>query len=160
VFLTYENWVLPGHVSGQTHNVSCTLVVNDKEWDEAFGYIWQNRTKLSSMTFLPKQSDKEIPFCPREAVTTVKDVAQFESLVRAYKPVNYTEIMEDEDTTIKDAACNGDHCELGLDYCTGIGLRVFQGTFDEKHIKSFQVRGLKFVLYKQFEGYFLAKRIE
>lgn len=159
VFLAYENWVIPGHNSGQTHNVSCTLAVNDEEWNEAFDYIWKNKNKLSSMTFLPKQSDKEIPFCPREAVTTVKDMAQFDSLVKNYKPVDYTKMIEDEDLTVKDAACNSDHCELGLDYCTGMGLRVFQGQFDQEKVKSFSVDELKFVFYRQEDGYFIAKRI-
>ena len=157
VFLVYENWVLPGHNFGQTHNVSCTLIVDDQEWDDAFDYIWKNRAKLCSMSFLPKQSDKEIPFCPRETVATVKDMTQFNSLVKNYKPVDYTQMTEDEDVTIKDAACDGNNCELGLDYSTGIGLRIFQGKFDSK-TKNFQVGRLEFVFHKQENGYFIAKR--
>lgn len=159
VFQVYENWILPGHRHGQTHNVSCTLVVDEQEWDEAFNYIWEHRDKVGSMTFLPKQSDKEIPFCPRESVTTVKDIAQFDSLVKSYKPIDYSKMTEEEDVTVKDAACSSDHCELGLDFCSGIGLRVFQGEFDSL-IEKFKFQGLTFVLYKQKNGWFIAKRIK
>jgi len=158
VFRTYKGWILTGHRQGQTHNVSCTLVVDDQEWEEAFDYIWNHRDKISSMTFLPKQSDKQIPFCPRESVTTVKDIAHFDSLVKGYKPVDYSKMIEEEDVTVKDAACSGMVCDLGLDFCSGIGLRVFQNEFDSR-IKTFTYRGLTFELYEQRNGYFIAKRI-
>lgn len=159
VFQVYKNWIIPGHRDGQTHNVSCTLVVDEQEWDMIFNYIWQNRDKVASMTFLPKQSDKEIPFCPRESVVTVKDIAQFDSLVKGYKPVDYSKMVEAEDVTVKDAACSSEHCDLGLDFCSGIGLRVFQGTFDPT-IKYFNFQGLTFVLHEQKDGWYIAKRIK
>lgn len=164
VFSVYKNWILPGHRDGQTHNISCTLTVDEKEWDETFNYIWKNKDKVGSMTFLPKRSDKEIPFCPREAVVTVKDIAQFDSLVRGYKTVDYSKMIEEEDVTIKDSACNGDHCDSGLDFCSGIGLRIFQGEFDDKRISpyfnEFEHQGLEFILHKQENGYFIARRIK
>jgi len=159
VFHAYEKWILPGHRTGQTHNVSCTLVVADEGWEDAFNYIWEHRDKISSMAFLPKRSDKEIPFCPREAVITVKDIAQFDSLVRGYKSVDYTAMIEEEDLTVKDAACSSSVCDIGLDFCSGAGLRIYRGVFDSR-IETFIYRGLKFKLYEQKDGYFVAKRIK
>jgi len=159
VFHVYKHWILPGHRDGQTHNVSCTVVIDDKNWDDAFNYIWKHRDKISSMSFLPKQSDKEIPFCPRESVLTIKDIAQFDSLVKSYKAVDYSKMIEEEDVTIKDSACSSDHCDLGLDFCSGVGLRVFQGEFDSR-IMYFKFQGLMFELFEQRENYYIAKRIK
>jgi len=159
VFHVYKSWILPGHRQGQTHNVSCTLVVNEQDWDDAFNYIWEHRDKVGSMSFLPKQSDKEIPFCPRESVTTVKDIAQFDSLVKSYKVVDYSKMVEEEDVTVKDAACSSAVCDIGLDFCSGAGLRIFQGEFDPR-IETFIFRGLKFKLYEQKNGWYIAKRIK
>jgi ribonucleoside-diphosphate reductase alpha chain len=159
IFQVYRRWILPGHNEGQTHNVSCTLVIDEHDWAKTFDCIWVNRDKISSMTFLPKQSDKEIPFCPREAVTTAKDVAQFESLVRDYNPVDYSKMIENEDVTVKDSACSGATCNIGLDFCSGEGLRIFEGVFDSG-IKNFTVHGLTFTLYKQMSGGYIARRIQ
>lgn len=159
VFHVYKSWILPGHRQGSTNNVSCTLVINEQDWDEAFNYIWEHRDKVNSMSFLPKQSDKEIPFCPRESVTTVKDIAQFDSLVKNYKVVDYSKMIEEEDVTVKDAACSSAVCDIGLDFCSGVGLRIFQGEFDPR-IETFIFRGLKFKLYEQKNGYYIGKRIK
>lgn len=116
VFLVYENWIKPGtrDPGGLTHNVSCTVAVGDGEWDEVFEKVWHNRDRVQSMTFIPKMSDKGIPFMPREEVTTEADVAKWRELVSKWKPVDYHHMDEHTDGTkhVQVAACEGSSCEV------------------------------------------------
>ncbi|MCL1902641.1 MAG: hypothetical protein FWG18_03385 [Alphaproteobacteria bacterium] len=50
----YENWVKPGHVTGDNvNNVSCTVNVKNHEWDEVREWMWANRMNYTGISLLP-----------------------------------------------------------------------------------------------------------
>jgi ribonucleoside-diphosphate reductase alpha chain len=119
VFSTYENWILPGTANwtssyGLTHNVSCTLSVRPEEWDLVENYVWENRHRMVSMSFLPWSGDKIYPQAPREEVTTKADEARWNEILENYTPVDYREMKENSDTTSPQSvsACEGPACEV------------------------------------------------
>jgi ribonucleoside-triphosphate reductase (thioredoxin) len=114
VIVTYTNWVIPGGVTKLTHNVSCTMVVPEGEWDAVFDAVWDNRFRIAAMSFLPEMSDKGIPFMPRETATE-EDVDRWNKLCREYKVVPWHEMVElHDDTALRMAiACAGGACDVG-----------------------------------------------
>lgn len=95
---------------GHRHNVSCTITVDD--WD-VLKSVWDHRHQLKALSFIPKGSDKKIPFCPREAVLE-EDLGKWNKLIREYKPVPWEKMVEDEDNTTRQLsqACVGDSCSV------------------------------------------------
>lgn len=123
VFATYENWVLPGtrdmmSSPGLTHNVSCTVDVAEDEWDELREYVWNNRSRIAAMSFLPKTGDKKYPQAPKEAIVTAADEARWNEILESYTPVDYTQMNEEEDTTnpMGVSGCEGQLCEIDPSY--------------------------------------------
>ena len=61
----YDEWILPGNVSGMnTHNVSTTVSVKPDEWSDVGEWLWQNRNSYNGISVLP-HSDftyKQPPF--------------------------------------------------------------------------------------------------
>jgi len=119
-FSTYDNWIVPGTAKimsapGLTHNISITVSVEDGEWDEVRDHAWVNRYRIAAMSFLPKTGDKIYPFAPREAITTSADEARWNELIEKYTPVDWTKMVEEEDTTDPKAlaACEGGSCLIG-----------------------------------------------
>jgi ribonucleoside-diphosphate reductase alpha chain len=111
----YEKWI-------DGHNISCTITVQEHEWDKVVEAIWDS--KLISATFIPATSDKDIPYCPREAVMTVKDMEDWILLIKEYKPLDYQDIKEVLDTTVKAAACDGEGCEIADGFVIGTGQYI------------------------------------
>ncbi len=121
VLSTYKNWILPGTVNSRyspdlTNNVSCTVTVKKNEWDMVSKLVWENRTKLSALSFVPYSSDKDYKNAPREEIKTEEDEKKWDFLIECYTPVNYSKMTEMEDnTTLKgEAACSGGSCEINL----------------------------------------------
>lgn len=120
VIIVYESWVLPGTVRvddadvGLTHNVSTTVVVDMAEWEDVFEFVWDHRSFIAAMSFLPRMGDKGIPFIPREEVVNELDEQRWEHLLKWYKPVNYFAMVETEDMTAhaQEVACAGGACDL------------------------------------------------
>lgn len=119
VIETYRNWVVHGtnersmQISpGLTHNVSCTVIVPDKAWENVWENVWVHRNHIGAMTFLGEHSDKGIPFMPREAVAT-EDEPMWQSLIRHYKPVPYGRMVEEADGVNRslEPACIGGQCD-------------------------------------------------
>jgi ribonucleoside-diphosphate reductase alpha chain len=114
---TQQNWVLPGTAlpyKGLTHNTSCTIVVKETEWDEVTQYLFNNRRYFSAVSLLAATGDKDYQQAPMEAVTTLDDLAYFEYLLKNFKPVDYTQLVEMTDNTklMEAAICAGGSCEL------------------------------------------------
>ena len=115
---TQQHWVNNGkteaNVNPVTHNVSCTVIVDENEWDDVFKYLFKNRNFFGAVALLPKTGDKMYKQAPNEAVTTEEDEKKWADIVSNYKPVNYKTLEEDEDTTkLSDAlACAGGKCEI------------------------------------------------
>lgn len=117
VFLVYDNWIKPGTrenqlIKGLSHNVSCTVVVSDDEWDAVTKKFWDERQRVAAMSFLPRTGDKGIPFIPREEVTTQADEARWQHIIENYRPVDYSSITETANRA-GDPACSGGVCEIG-----------------------------------------------
>lgn len=118
VFRTYESWIKPGtvydkHSPGLTHNVSSTVVVDEGEWDVVFDLVWTNRHRIQAMSFLPRTGDKGSPYMPREEVL-IEDEPRWAALIREYKPVDYSAMVENEDgtTAVMEPACSGGACQI------------------------------------------------
>ncbi len=114
VMSTYDNWVKPGtRRDDLTHNVSCTVTLMPGEKDAVIDYIWENRSRIGAMTFVPGGIDKMYPFAPREAIVTEEDEAYWNRLIKGYKPVDWAAFQETEDNTVRQqaVACAGGDCE-------------------------------------------------
>ena len=116
---TQENWVRPGtsdptRSPGAHHNVSNTVVVAPEEWDEVAEYVWKFKKDFSGISFLPASGDKDYAFAPREAITTEADEDRWNQLLRHYTPVNYKNMVEEDDGTdlTGELACAGGKCEI------------------------------------------------
>lgn len=118
VFHIYDAWIQPGTAQpfssiGLTHNVSCTVTVRPDEWDAVREHAWKNRQRISAMAFLPDIGDKTYAFAPRQEVETEEDMAKWTRLIATYKPVDWSQMEEEEDGTELAPGCEGPKCELG-----------------------------------------------
>ena len=105
-----DEWVLPGHKKGQnTHNVSATISVKEKEWENVGEWMWKNRDCYNGLTVLPYDggSYKQAPFedCTRE---------EYERLIETLQEVDLTKVIEVDDNTnlTGELACAGGACEI------------------------------------------------
>lgn len=119
VFTVYDNWIKtgtrnPSSSPGLTHNVSCTVVVHDDEWDLVIQKVWDNRQRINAMSFLPVVADKLYAYAPREAVSTPADEARWQSLIANYRRVDWSLLREsvDETSHVNEPACAGGSCEI------------------------------------------------
>ncbi len=115
---TQQNWVIPGTTEANTndieHNVSCTVVVKDDEWDRVFKFLYDNKKYFGAVALLPKIGDKLYEQAPLESIIDEKDEQRWTSIVDKYVSVNYKTFKEKEDTTeVQDTvACGGGACEI------------------------------------------------
>jgi ribonucleoside-diphosphate reductase alpha chain len=115
---TQENWVNPGTTDVNTkplkHSVSCTVLVDDHEWDEVTDYLFKNQEYFTAVSLLPKIGDKIYSQAPLEAVLTEEDLKKWNDLYDNWTPVPYTKLSELDDETIhtSEAACAGGNCEV------------------------------------------------
>ena len=115
---TQQHWVNNGTTEANTkpitHNVSCTVIVDENEWDSVFSYLFKYRNDFGAVALLPKVGDKLYKQAPNEAITTEEDEKKWAAIVTGYKSVNYKQLEEDEDTTkLSDTvACGGGRCEI------------------------------------------------
>jgi len=116
---TQQNWVIPGmarsdDAPGLHHNVSNTVTVRSDEWDKVADYLWENREYFTGVSLLSDTGDKDFAFAPNEAVTTEADEARWNAILAAYKPVDYTSLVEDHDDTnlSQEPACAGGACSI------------------------------------------------
>lgn len=117
---TQTNWVAYGTTEANakdvSHNVSCTVVVGDDEWADVIKYVYKHRDLFSAVSFLAKTGDKDFKQAPLEAVTTEQDEVLWNKIVSDFKPVDYTKLIEDEDSTYlqQELVCAGGQCELPI----------------------------------------------
>ncbi len=116
---TQLNWVNFGfdpevNKKEVTHNVSCTIIVQDSEWNDVINYIYDNRSHFSAVSFLPAIGDKLYKQAPMEAVETEEDEAKWKNIIDNYKKVDFKKLEENDDEThlLEAAACSGGKCEL------------------------------------------------
>ena len=106
----YQNWIKPGHRSGQnTHNISATISIKDDQWEEVGKWMWENRKFYNGLSVLPyaDHTYKQAPFedCTEE---------RYNEMMKPLSDVDLSKIVELVDNTdLKgEAACSGGACEI------------------------------------------------
>ena len=113
-----ENWVNYGtskhNKKNIKHSVSCTVLVDEDEWDKVVKYLFENRENFTAVSLLPKSGDKIYKQAPMEAVISKEDEKRFEKLYKEIEKVDYTKLEEAHDETKPqdEAACGGNGCEI------------------------------------------------
>jgi ribonucleoside-diphosphate reductase alpha chain len=111
VKMFYEQWVLPGHVSGHnTNNVSATISIREHEWDEVGEWMWENRRAYNGLACLPFDGGTyaDAPF------QEITEEQYNEKMKLLQEPIDLTKIVEETDNTDLQAelACAGGACEI------------------------------------------------
>lgn len=105
----YEEWVLPGHVTGHnTNNVSATISIKEQEWEEVGEWMWENRHCYNGLACLPFDGGTYAD-APFQEITK----EEYEERVKLITgTIDLTKILEDEDHTdlAAEAACAGGAC--------------------------------------------------
>jgi ribonucleoside-diphosphate reductase alpha chain len=115
---TQQNWVIPGTTEANRkpihHNVSCTVIVQDDEWQEVVNYLYENRAYFAAVSFISASGDKDYAQAPMEAVVTERDWQKYNVLMGDYLPIDYTYMREESDGTslMQELSCAGGKCEL------------------------------------------------
>ncbi len=115
---TQQNWILPGTTEVNTkpihHNVSCTVIVRDHEWEAVTEYLYTNRDNFAAVSLIGANGDKDYAQAPMEAVSTPEDIDRFTNLMNNFIPIDYTYMVESEDGTslMQESSCAGNGCEL------------------------------------------------
>jgi ribonucleoside-diphosphate reductase alpha chain len=106
----YQNWIKPGHRTGQnTHNISATVSIKDDEWEIVGKWMWENRKFYNGLSVLPfsDHSYKQAPFedCTKEV---------YEEMMTHLHGIDLSQVIEYNDNTdLKgEAACAGGACEI------------------------------------------------
>lgn len=115
---TQKNWVQSGTTEANKkpihHNVSCTVIVKDDEWDAVAKFLFDNKDLFAAVSLLPYVGDKIYAQAPMEKVSTPEDEAKFKMLEETYKQVDYKYLIEDHDETNlqQELSCAGGKCEV------------------------------------------------
>ncbi len=114
---TQLNWVKTGTTIANKknieHNVSCTVIVKEDEWEAVAKYIYENKEYFCAVSLLPSTGDKLYKQAPMEEIITNEDINKFRDIEIGYKEIDYKDLKEEEDTTnlAKEVACGGGACE-------------------------------------------------
>lgn len=117
---TQQNWVLPGTTDANKkdvrHNVSCTVIVKDEEWDEVEKYIFENKDYFAAVSFIPDVGDKVFPQAPMEEVRdgNEEDEKLWKHVIENFSSVDYKKFKENDDQTSlsQELTCSGGSCEI------------------------------------------------
>jgi ribonucleoside-diphosphate reductase alpha chain len=103
-------WVRTGHISGDnTNNVSATINIKDKEWEEVKKWMWEHKDSFNGLSVLPFDGGvyKDAPFteCTKEI---------YEEKLKLVTNVDLSTIKEEVDNTnrMENLACAGNSCEI------------------------------------------------
>ena len=106
----YQNWIKPGHRSGQnTHNISATVSIKEDEWETVGQWMWDNRKFYNGLSVLPYNGGTYIQ-APFEDCTQEK----YEEMIQHLHNVDLSKVVEFNDNTnlMGEAACAGGACEI------------------------------------------------
>tara|TARA_R110002020_G_scaffold123542_1_gene280172 strand:- start:3649 stop:5505 length:1857 start_codon:yes stop_codon:yes gene_type:complete len=103
-------WVRTGHKDGlNTHNVSATISIKEKEWEDVGEWMWMNRHYYNGLSVLPYDGGtyKQAPF---ETITK----KQYEEMISQLSEIDLTLVSETQDNTnlSGELACAGGQCEI------------------------------------------------
>ena len=103
-------WVATGHKSGSnTHNVSATISLKEKEWDKAGEWMWENRNNYNGLSVLPYDGGTYTQ-APFEDITKTK----YDEMTKLLQDIDLTKVVELNDNTdlSGELACAGGSCEV------------------------------------------------
>ena len=103
-------WVRNGHRSGSnTHNVSATISLKDKDWELAGDWMWKNRDHYNGLAVLPYDGGTYTQ-APFEDITK----KQYNEMVKSLMDIDLSKIVEQDDETnlTGELACAGGACEV------------------------------------------------
>jgi len=106
----YQNWIKPGHRTGQnTHNISATVSIKPDEWETVGKWMWENRKFYNGLSVLNYDGGTYTQ-APFEDITKEDFFKMFMHL----HDIDLTKVVEVADNTdLKgEAACAGGACEL------------------------------------------------
>lgn len=115
---TQENWVLNGtteyNLKNVTHNVSCTIIVDDSEWTKVIEYIYKYKNNFAAISFIPKGGDKLYKQAPMEEISSEDDIKLWNNIVENFSHVEYKNLTEEDDKTAlqQELSCSGGKCEI------------------------------------------------
>jgi len=104
----YQNWVEPGHRTGQnTHNISATVSVKDDEWEIVGEWMWANKNYYNGLSVLPYSGHTYIQ-APFEDITEEK----YYELLKNLENIDLSNVIEIMDNTNHsgEIACGADGC--------------------------------------------------
>ena len=106
----YQNWIKPGHRTGQnTHNISATVSIKEDEWETVGKWMWENRKFYNGLSVLPYNGGTYIQ-APFEDITEEK----YNESITHLQNVDLSKVVEFADNTnlMGEAACAGGACEI------------------------------------------------
>lgn len=115
---TQQNWVNTGKTEANhkdiSHNVSCTVICKNEEWNDVVQYLFDNREHFAAVSLIGSMGDKEYKQAPMEAMATPEELERFKTLKNGFKHVDYTKMIENDDETApqNEAVCAGGACEI------------------------------------------------
>ena len=104
------DWVATGHKTGSnTHNVSATISLKEKDWEPAGEWMWKNRNTYNGLSVLPYDGGTYIQ-APFEDITKAK----YDEMTKTLQEIDLTKVVEDTDNTdlSGELACAGGSCEI------------------------------------------------
>lgn len=112
-----KSWIKGGEKNNKkdiSHSVSCTVLVNQDEWETVAEYLYNNRDYFTSVALLSRTGDKDYKQVPYEALTAPEDFHVWNSQNYSTKPVDYTTLVEETDNTVRseELACMSGVCTL------------------------------------------------
>ena len=105
-----NDWVASGHIKGSnTHNVSATVSLRPKEWDEVGEWMWDNRKSYNGLSVLPHDGGSYVQ-APFEDITE----KEYEQMVKTLQDIDLSKVVEVEDNTDLSGqiACSGGSCTV------------------------------------------------
>ena len=105
-----KEWVKGGHRKGSnTHNVSATISLKEKDWEYAGEWMWINRDCYNGLSVLPYDGGTYTQ-APFEDITKTK----YKVMMKSLTEVDLSNVIEIEDNTnlSGELACAGGSCEI------------------------------------------------
>jgi len=99
-----------------THNVSCTVEVDENEWDFVIDYLFENKQFFTAVSLIPKIGDKMFNQAPLERVVSEEDEKRFQQLEEKYISLDFSTLTELKDNTKiqETVACAGGACAVSF----------------------------------------------
>jgi ribonucleoside-diphosphate reductase alpha chain len=123
-----QGWALPDSCEALKHNVSITVTVQPKEWQEVQEYLWSHRDSFTGVAMLGASGDYDYDQAPFVRVYSPDELDKndphyekkihyfrlWNHLMDTMQAVDYTSMLEYDDNTsfTQEAACAGGQCTI------------------------------------------------